>query len=93
MENEYKKEKIIKDKNEFEREYELIKNIIKTREELKNSNNNFEYAENDLVDYYIYKIKAYQAKLNYLIKLAKANEITLDTIEQLKYEDYNEEIS
>ena len=48
------------------KEIELIKNIIKTREELKNNNKNFEFAELDLVDYYIYQIKANQAKLNYL---------------------------
>ena len=57
--------------NEMNKEIELIKNIIKTREELKNNNKNFEFAELDLVDYYIYQIKANQAKLNYLFKLAK----------------------
>ena len=54
--------------NEMNKEIELIKNIIKTREELKNNNKNFEFAELDLVDYYIYQIKANQAKLNYLFK-------------------------
>ena len=29
--------------NEMNKEIELIKNIIKTREELKNNNNNFEF--------------------------------------------------
>ena len=48
---------------EMNKEIELIKNIIKTREELKNNNKNFEFAELDLVDYYIYQIKANQAKL------------------------------
>ena len=47
----------------------------------------------NLVDYYIYQIKANQAKLDYLIKLAKATGITIDTINQLKYENYEEEIS
>ena len=79
--------------NEMNKEIELIKNIIKTREELKNNNKNFEFAELDLVDYYIYQIKANQAKLDYLLKLAKASGITIDTINQLKYENYDEEIS
>ncbi len=92
MQEEYKKESLIKDKTEMDKEIELIRNIIKTREELKNNNKNFEFAENDLVDYYIYQIKANQAKLNHLIKLAKARGITMDTINQLKYENYNEEI-
>lgn len=93
MQEEYKKEEIIKDRTELEKEIELIRNIIKTREELKNNNKNFEYAEMGLVDYYIYQIKANQAKLDYLLKLAKASGITIDTINQIKYENYDEEIS
>ena len=87
MEEGYLKEEIIKDKSELERESELIRNIIKTREQLKSDNKNFEYAENDLVDFYIYQIKANQAKLNYLLKLAKSKGITIDLISQLKYEE------
>ena len=92
MQEEFKKEQLIKDKSEFEKEVELIKNIIKTREELKSDNKNIEFAEQELVDYYIYHIKANQAKLDYLIKLAKANGITIDGINQMKYENYDEEI-
>mgnify|MGYP000413598320 CR=1 FL=1 len=76
--------------NEMNKEIELIKNIIKTREELKNNNKNFEFAELDLVDYYIYQIKA---NLNYLFKLAKAKGITIDSINQIEYSNYEEEIS
>ena len=79
--------------NEMNKEIELIKNIIKTREELKNNNKNFEFAELDLVNYYIYQIKANQAKLNYLFKLAKAKGITIDSINQIEYSNYEEEIS
>ena len=78
---------------EMNKEIELIKNIIKNREELKNNNKNFEFAELDLVDYYIYQIKANQAKLNYLFKLAKAKGITIDSINQIEYSNYEEEIS
>ena len=92
MQEEFQREQLIKDKTELDREIELIKNIIKTREELKSDNKNFEYAEMGLVDYYIYHIKANQAKLDYLLKLAKASGITMDTINQLKYENYDEEI-
>ena len=93
MQEEFQKEQLIKDKTELDREIELIKSIIKTREEIENDNMNYEYAELGLVDYYIYQIKANQAKLDYLLKLAKASGITIDTINQLKYEDYDEEIS
>lgn len=77
---------------ELNKEIELIKNIIKTREELKKNNKNFEYANIDLVDYYIYLIKANQAKLDYLLKIAKSKGITVDIINQIKYESYEEEI-
>ena len=77
---------------ELNKEIELIKNIIKTREELKNNNRNFEYANIDLVDYFIYLLKANQAKLDYLLKIAKSRGITVDIINQIKYESYEEEI-
>ncbi len=93
MQEQFERERILREKNEIDKEIELIRNIIKTREELKNDNRNFEFAENELVDYYIYHIKANQAKLDYLIKLAKASGITIDRINQIKFENYEEEIS
>lgn len=91
MESEYIKEKNIIDKNEIEKEKELIKNIIKTREELKNANKNFEFAEKELVDYYTYQIKADQAKLSYLIKIAKVKGIELDMIGDIELTSEREE--
>ena len=92
MQNEiYIKEQSIIEKTEIEKEKELIRMIIKTREELKNANRNFEYAKDDLVDYYIYQIKANQAKLDYLLKLAKTKGIELDMINQMKFSLWNEE--
>ena len=76
---------------ELEKEIELVKNIIKTREELKNNNKNFEYADFELVDYYVYQIKANQAKLDYLLKLAKSKGITMDIINQIKYQNDEDE--
>ena len=64
MENEYIKEKKIRDFTDDERDRELLFNI--------KAHNNFEFADGDLVDYYTYEIKANQAKLDYLIKLAKS---------------------
>ena len=92
MQNEYyiKEEKIM-EKNEIEKEIELIKTIIKTREDLKIANHNFEYAKDDLVDYYTYQIKANQAKLDYLIKLAKSKGIEVDMINDMKFSLWNEE--
>lgn len=85
MQDEYIKEQKIPDRTELEKEIELIKNIINTREELKTYNNNFEYAKEDLVDYYVYQIKANQAKLDYLIKLAKSKGLQIDMINDKKF--------
>ncbi len=85
MQEEYVRETKLIEKTEIEKEIELIKTIIKTIEELKCNNLNFEYAKGDLVDYYTYQIKANQAKLDYLIKLAKARGIKVDMINDKKY--------
>mgnify|MGYP005767963355 FL=1 len=86
MQNEfYIRENKIIEKTEIEKEVELIRSIIKTREELKAANSNFEYAKEDLVDYYTYQIKANQAKLNYLIKIAKSKGIEVDMINDIKF--------
>lgn len=87
----YIKEQKVKEMTEMDKEKELIKNIIKTREELKMANRNFEYAQDDLVDYYIYQIKANQSKLDYLIKLAKTKGIELDMINEIKFSSWREE--
>ena len=85
MEEEYVKETKLIETTEMEKEIQLIRNIIKTREQLKSDNVNFEYAKGDLVDYYSYQIKANQAKLDYLIKLAKSKGIQVDMIKDKKF--------
>ena len=86
-----REEKII-ERNEMEKEIELIMTIIKTREELKSANKNFEYAKEELIDYYSYEIKANQAKLDYLIKMAKLKGIEVDMINNKKYTFLREEV-
>lgn len=78
MENEYIREKKIRDFTDEERNKELLINIIDTREKLKRAHLNFEFADGDLVDYYSYEIKANQAKLDYLIKMAKKRGLVMD---------------
>ncbi|MFR2570908.1 MAG: DUF2508 family protein [Clostridia bacterium] len=87
----YIQEYNIKNLNEKEKEIELIKNIITTRKAIKNIDKNFEYAQDELVDYYIYQQKANQAKLNYLIKTAKLQGITVDMINDIRYSNLIEE--
>jgi len=80
MKYEYVKEKIIKEKSEKEKRIELIISIIRTRNDLKNAIQNYEFAEGQLIDYFLYEIKANQAKLDYLLNYAKEQEVHLDLI-------------
>ena len=84
MEEEYLLNKMIKGKTEKEREIELMQNIIETKEKFQNARKNFEYAEDGMIDYYIYQIKANQSKLDYLIKLAKKKGVILSRDKEVK---------
>ena len=90
-ESEYKKEIKIIEKTEQEKEIELMISIIKAKKELELANCNFEYAQEDLIDYYTYQIKATRAKLDYLVKKAKEQNLSLDVIEQIDIK-YNKAI-
>lgn len=92
MQEDYIRESKIVDKTDIEKEIELIRNIIKVNEEIAAANSNFQFAEEELVDYYTYQIKANQSKLNYLIKQAKVRGVTNDMINQLKIKLLNEEL-
>ena len=63
---------------------ELIESILKTKRDLDVSSKNFEQAEGDLIDYYLYQIKANKAKLDYLIKEVKQKGYSLNVIDELK---------
>ena len=90
MKTEYVKEIELVETTEMEREEELIENIIKTKKDLQAARKNFEYVDSDdLVDYYIYQIKANQAKLDYLIKLAKAKGIMANIINEVEFKLQN----
>lgn len=70
--------------NRKNNEIELLKSILDTKRELVVANKNFESAEEDLVDYYSYQIKASKAKLDYLIKKVKEKGIAVDMINNLQ---------
>lgn len=81
MEEKYLRDKIILEITEEDEKKEILRNIINTRAALTNANKNFEFANtNDLIDYYIYKIKAMQTQLDSLIKLAKEKGIEINKI-------------
>lgn len=88
MQEEYLIERMIKGKTDREKEIELMQTIIETKEMLKIARSNFEYAEDDLIDYYTYQIKAHQSKLDYLIKIAKRKGIELSRLDELKVRLY-----
>ena len=74
------------------KETELLESIITATQELELANNNFNIAQGDLIDYYIYQIKATKSKLNYLIKQVKQKNIKLDMINNLKLDLENTKI-
>lgn len=84
MQEEYVKEKKIVDKTKEEMNKMLIQSIINTNNTIQIAQKNYEFAEGDLIDYYLYTIKANQSKLNYLIKTSKKNGIELSRIDNLK---------
>ena len=84
MQEEYIKEKKIVDKSREEMNRMLIQSIINTSNNIAIAQKNYEFAEDDLIDYYLYSIKANQSKLNYLIKTSKKNGIELSRIEKLQ---------
>lgn len=84
MQEEHLFEKMLKGKTDKEKEIELMYTIIETKELLQEARSNFEYAEDDLIDYYAYEIKANQSKLDYLIKIAKRKGIVLSRVNEIK---------
>ena len=94
MQEDYVKEMNIIERTQEQLDVELIKSIIRTKQDLKNSNRNYEFAEGELIDYYLYEIKANQSKLNYLLKKAKKNGIIIDMIKEIEIrkEQYNADI-
>lgn len=81
----YLREDTIVDKTEEEKKIELIMSVLKAKHELDVATKNFDTAEDGLVDYYIYQIKASKSKLDFLMNKAKDNGISLDMIEELYF--------
>ena len=80
MRSEFIKEFKIDDKDEKEKNNELLKSINIVKNNIKNMYNNMQYVESDLIDYYVFQIKAEEAKYDYLIRKAKKNNITVDIL-------------
>lgn len=72
--------------NNENKDKDLIMSIVKTKIDLNINIKNYQFAEPEQVDYYLYQIKAIQAKLGYLIKKAKENKVELNNVEKIKYD-------
>lgn len=59
---------------------DLMDAIVITRKDLNNCINNYEFAEGEMIEYYLYQIKANKSKLSYLVKEAKKNNMKIDKI-------------
>lgn len=84
MYNEYIKN--INNKTEEEKKIELIISLIKAKKELNTANKNFETAEEGLVDYYVYQIKASKSKIDFLVNKARSKGLKLEMIEEIYFE-------
>lgn len=91
MYEDYIKEVKIKDRKEKEREIELMSSIIKTKQDLINVNRNYEFAEDELIDYYAYQMKAIQSKLDYLIKQVKEKGLIMDMVKEIEIRSLQDE--
>ena len=73
MREEFVKETKIVDKTEKEHNQELFKELENSRKRLEAFHANMNFAQDNLVDYYTYQIKAEEAKYGYLLRQIKNN--------------------
>ena len=90
---EFVKESKILEKNEKQKDIEILSSIEDTKRNLEQANKNFEFADGELIDYYVYKIKANQSKLDYLIKLSKTRGLIMNPSLQREVEEESVEAS
>ena len=79
----YERDFDIIDKSEEEKNKEIMNTILQTKKVIREANINYEMAEGKLIDYFLYTMKAEQAKLDYLISKAKAMGMSVEVGDQL----------
>ncbi len=68
---------------------EVIFNLHQAKQELDIANNNFKFAqEQELIDYYIYQMKAAEARYQYLLKEAKEKKITISVLSETQMQQF-----
>ena len=83
MKYKYDKDFYLPEKTEEDRNKELLDTILQTKKVIYEANLNYEMAEGKLIDYFLYTIKAEQARFDYLVSRAIAMGISVDVGEQL----------
>lgn len=81
----YEKENKIYEKTDEDKKAELIISLINAKKDLNLANKNFEAAEEGLVDYYTYQIKANKSKVDFLVNKARAKGLSLNMIEEIYF--------
>ena len=76
-----------KNKNLSETKEYIINDIKRTKKKLELAHINYEYAKEELIDYYLYEIKANQSKLDYLLSTARKDNLELDSINAIQVVD------
>lgn len=72
MEKDFIKEIKVLDRSKIDTYEELMSHIDKVKKNLERDYNNMQFIEDqNLVDYYTYRIKSEEAKYDYLLKEAK----------------------
>lgn len=90
MKDKFIQELKLEEKTVEQQDIELMKSVIKAKLELDIATKNFEQADDELIDYYTYQIKANQAKIDYLLKKVKHKALALDMIEEIKLRIYHD---
>ena len=64
---------------------EILDNLLQAQKELEIANRNFEFVqEQELIDFYIYQMKAAQTRYQYLLKKAKEKKINVEPLKRSK---------
>lgn len=64
---------------------EILDNLLQAQKELEIANRNFEFVqEQELIDFYIYQMKAAQTRYQYLLKKAKEKKINVEPSKRSK---------
>jgi hypothetical protein len=64
---------IKKSKNSDFEKIDLKREMDETKQQIKILNNNFMWADSELIDYYSFLLKAYEIKYAYLLKKVREN--------------------